>query len=135
MDDGINVESSLFIERASSAELSRTLGGADGRIGLGLRGSGTRWMSSLTLTTRTVNDADVFDSQLAAVGRFGGLIATSSDYQLHAGVSGTWVFQSPDQGSAAGPQHLRAAHAVQLLTLVLHFGCDSGAVAFGDVLR
>lgn len=33
MDDGINVESSLFIERASSAEVSRTLGGADGRIG------------------------------------------------------------------------------------------------------
>ena len=101
MDDGINVESSLFIERASSAELSRTLGGADGRIGIGLRGNGARWMSSLTLTSRTVNDAEVFDSQLAAVGRFGGLIATSSDYNIHAGLSGTWVFQPPDQGSAA----------------------------------
>jgi phosphate-selective porin OprO and OprP len=101
MDDGVNVESSLFIERASSAELSRTLGGADGRIGIGLRGNGARWMSSLTLTTRTVNDAEVFDSQLAAVGRFGGLIATSSDYTIHAGLSGTWVFQPPDQGSAA----------------------------------
>ena len=103
MDDSINVESSLFIERASSSELSRTLGGADGRIGIGLRGSGARWMSSLTLTTRTVSDAEVFDSQLAAVGRFGGLIATSSDSNIHAGLSGTWVFQPPDQGSTVAP--------------------------------
>ena len=101
MDDGINPESSLFIERASTSELSRTLGGADGRIGIGMRGNGARWMSALTLTTRTVNDAEVFDSQLAAVGRFGGLIATSSDYNIHAGLSGTWVFQPPDQGSTA----------------------------------
>ncbi len=103
MDDSINVESSLFIERASSSELSRTLGGADGRIGIGLRGSGARWMSSLTLTTRTVSDAEVFDSQLAAVGRFGGLIATSSDSNIHAGLSGTWMFQPPDQGSTVAP--------------------------------
>ena len=31
LDDSIGVESSLFIERAAPAELSRTLGGADGR--------------------------------------------------------------------------------------------------------
>ena len=108
MDDAVGVESSLFIERASPAELSRTLGGADGRIGLGLRGSGARWMSALTLTTRTVNDAEVFDSQLAAVGRFGTLLATSSDYNIHAGLSGTYVFQPPDQGSttAANQRHV-----------------------------
>ncbi|HET9446907.1 MAG TPA: porin, partial [Steroidobacteraceae bacterium] len=101
MDDGINVESSLFIERAAPSELSRTLGGADGRIGLGVRGSGARWMSALTLTTRTVNDAEVFDSQLAAVGRLGALVATSPDYNLHVGLSGTWVLQPPDLGSTA----------------------------------
>jgi len=108
MDDGIGVESSLFIERAAPAELSRTLGGADGRIGLGLQGNGARWMSALTLTTRTVNDAEVFDSQLAAVGRFGALLATSADYNLHAGLSGTYVFQPPDQGStvAANQRHV-----------------------------
>ncbi len=99
MDDGTSVESSLFIERATPAELSRALGGADGRIGLGARGSGARWMSSLTLTSRTAGDAEVFDSQLAAVGRAGWLAATSADYNLHTGVSGTWVFQPADQGS------------------------------------
>jgi len=108
MDDSIGVESSLFIERASPSELSRTFGGADGRIGLGVRGSGARWMSALTLTTRTVNDAEVFDSQLAAVGRFGTLLATSPDYNVHVGLNGTYVFQPPDQGSAAaaGQRHV-----------------------------
>jgi len=108
MDDSIGVESSLFIERASPAELSRTLGGADGRIGLGLRGNGARWMSALTLTTRTVNDAEVFDSQLAAVGRFSTLLATAPDYNVHVGLNGTYVFQPPDQGSTAtaGQRHV-----------------------------
>ena len=108
MDDSISVESSLFIERASPSELSRTFGGADGRIGLGLRGNGARWMSALTLTTRTVNDAEGFDSQLAAVGRFGTLLATSPDYNVHVGLNGTYVFQPPDQGSAAaaGQRHV-----------------------------
>ena len=108
MDDSTSVESSLFIERAAPAEVSRTLGGADGRIGLGVRGSGVRWMSALTLTSRTVNDAEVFDSQLAAVGRFATLVATSPDYNVHVGLSGTYVFQPPDQGSGAavGQRHV-----------------------------
>jgi phosphate-selective porin OprO and OprP len=103
MDDGTTPEDLPFLERASASELSRSLGGADGRIGLGLKANGKRWMSALTLTTRTVNDAEVFDGQLAAVGRAGGLIATGSDYNVHLGASGTYVFSPPDQGSSATP--------------------------------
>ncbi len=101
MDDGTTPEDIVFIERASAAELSRSLGGADGRIGLGVRGGGPRWMSALTLTNRTVNDPEVFDSQLAVVGRAGFLVATGSDYNVHAGVSGTYVLSPPDQGADA----------------------------------
>ncbi len=104
MDDGTSPEDQVFIERASSAELSRALGAADGRIGLGARASGKRYMSSLTLTTRTVNDAEVFDSQFAAVARAGGLIATSDDYNVHLGGSYTHVFSPADQGSATTPR-------------------------------
>jgi phosphate-selective porin OprO and OprP len=100
MEDSTSVEDLLFLERATPSELSRTLGGADGRIGLGIRGSGKRWMSALTLTSRTVNDAEVSDAQLAAVGRFGVLAATSSNYNVHVGASGTYVMQPPDSGSA-----------------------------------
>ena len=101
MDDGTSVDSLAFIERASPAELSRALGGGDGRLGLGVRGAGQRWMSSITLTNRAVNDAEVFDAQLAVVSRFGASLLTSADYNLHAGVNGTWVFEPADQGSSA----------------------------------
>ncbi|HEU5137386.1 MAG TPA: porin [Steroidobacteraceae bacterium] len=103
MDDGTTPEDLPFLERASASELSRSLGGADGRIGLGLKANGSRWMSAFTLTTRTVSDAEVFDGQLAAVGRAGGLIATSGDYNVHLGASGTYVFSPPDQGSSGAP--------------------------------
>lgn len=103
MDDGTTPEDLAFLERASASELSRSLGGADGRIGLGLKASGKRWMSAFTVTTRTVNDAEVFDGQLAAVGRAAGLIATGSDYNVHVGASGTYVFSPADLGSSATP--------------------------------
>jgi phosphate-selective porin OprO/OprP len=93
--DGTSTEDLLFIERASPAELSRALGGADGRLGLGMRTGGARWLGALTLTGRAVNDAEVFDSQQAVVGRLGGLAITASDYNLHLGVNGTYVFEPP----------------------------------------
>lgn len=102
MDDGTSIEHLVFIERSSAAELARSLAGADGRIGIGVRGSGSRWMGALTLTSRTVNDAEVFDSQLALVGRTGFLVATSDDYNAHAGLSGTWVEHLADQGAGVG---------------------------------
>jgi phosphate-selective porin OprO/OprP len=77
------------------------LGSADGRIGLGVRGNGARWTGSLTFTTRTFADAEVFDSQMAAVGRFGLLAASGDDYNVHLGANGTWVFSPADQGSSA----------------------------------
>src|SRR5262249_28028238 len=85
MEDGTTPEDLLFIERASSSELSRALGGADGRLGLAFKGNGARWMGSVTFTGRTYGDAEVFDAQNAVVARFAGLALTSSDYNLHVG--------------------------------------------------
>lgn len=103
--DGTATEDLLFIERATPAELSRALGGADGRLGIGTRIGGTRWLGSLTLTGRTVNDAESFDSQQAVVGRLGGLVATSSDYNVHLGLNGTYVFEPPQQSLSGGSQY------------------------------
>ncbi len=101
LEDATTPEDQLFIERSSAAELSRTLGGADGRLGLGVRSSGARWFGALTLTSRTVNDAEVFDSQTALVGRAAGLLLTSEDYNLLLGGSGTYVLHPPDLGADA----------------------------------
>ena len=62
-------------------------------------------MSSLAFTTRTANDAEVFDSQAAAVGRVGFLVATGNDYNVHLGASGTYVFSPADQGQGTTPRH------------------------------
>ena len=105
MDDGTTPEDLPFLERASASELSRALGGADGRIGLAVKANGARWMSSLAFTTRTVNDAEVFDTQLSAVARAGFLAATGPDYNLHVGASGTYVFAPADQGPGTTPRH------------------------------
>jgi phosphate-selective porin OprO/OprP len=109
MDDGTSPEDLVFIERASAAELSRSLGGADGRIGLAIKANGARWMSSLAFTTRTVGDAEVSDTQTAVVARAGFLAATSDDYNLHLGGSGTYVFSPADQGP-----DVTAAHTLRL---------------------
>ncbi len=98
LDDSTGVDATDFLERATPSELSRTLGGADGRIGVGIRGNGDRWMSALTLTSRTVIDPEVFDSQVALVGRAGFQILTNADYTLHLGASGTYVMHPADQG-------------------------------------
>ncbi len=57
-------------------------------------------MGSLTLTSRTVGDAEVSDSQSALVGRFGGLVATGADFNLHLGANGTYVIHPADQGAS-----------------------------------
>lgn len=103
LDDSTSAEDLVFLERSSAGEISRALAAADARFGLGVKANGKRWMSSLALTSRTVGDPEVFDAQLAAVGRTGFLVATSDDYNVHVGASGTYVFAPPDLGSAATP--------------------------------
>ncbi|HEV8442983.1 MAG TPA: porin [Steroidobacteraceae bacterium] len=105
MDDSTSAEDIPFLERASASEIARSLAGADGRLGVAVKANGNRWMSSLALTTRTVGDAEVFDSQSAALGRVGFLVATGSDYNVHLGASGSYVFALADQGEGTTPRH------------------------------
>ena len=101
LEDDTTADDLLFIERPTSAEFSRNLGGGDGRTGVGVRYSGTRGMGAVTLTSRVVNDAEVNDSQSALVGRFGGLVATGADYNVHLGANGTYVIHPADQGPSS----------------------------------
>jgi phosphate-selective porin OprO/OprP len=105
MDDSTSAEDLPFLERASASELSRALAAADGRFGLAMKSGGKRWMSSLAVTSRTAGDAEAFDSQFAAVGRAAFLAATSDDYNVHLGLSGSHVFSPPDQGPGSTPRH------------------------------
>jgi len=101
MEDSTAPDDSLFIERATPSELSRALGGADGRTAIAVRGSGSRWMSSLAFTGRTVNDAEVNDTQSAFVGRAAFLVLTDANFNFHLGASATYVLHPADQGTDA----------------------------------
>jgi phosphate-selective porin OprO/OprP len=109
MDDSTSAEDTLFPERSTPAELSRALAGADGRMGLGIRASGARWMGALTVTGGTTGEGESFDEQRAVVGRVGTLALTGPDnlWNLHLGASGTHVFRPADQSSLAGRYALR----------------------------
>ena len=107
MDDGQSPEDQIFIERASAAELSRTLAGADGRVGVGLRASGRRWFGMLTATGPTVNDPETFDEQFGVVGRGGILVAgdlTNNTYNVQLGLNGSYVVNAADAGAGASPR-------------------------------
>ena len=99
--DSTTPDDLLFIERPSSAEMTRAMAAADGRLGLALRASGARWMSSLALTSRTANDPEVNDSQSALVGRVGGLVATNAYMNVHMGANATYIIHPADQGPSA----------------------------------
>ena len=106
LDDATSQEELMFPERATPAELSRTLGGADGRIGAALRSSGQRWMNSLAFTTRTATDAEGADSAANVVARLALLALTGSDFNVHTGINGTYSIQPPDAGqNATGARH------------------------------
>ncbi len=98
LDDGTSADDTLFMERGSATELSRTLGGADGRIGAGVRAAGARWMGAFNYTSRTIADVEVFDSQSALLARAAFLALAASDYNLHLGASASYVLHPADQG-------------------------------------
>lgn len=108
LEDSTSIEDSLFLERATPAELSRALGAGEGRYAFGVRHVRERWLAALHLTGANVREPEIYDEQLAIVGRVGGLVATTDDYNVHLGVNGTWVFDTPDTLGANQPGVRRA---------------------------
>ncbi|MFA5989551.1 MAG: porin [Sphingomonas sp.] len=108
LDDALSPEDQLFLERASAAEVSRALAGADGRVGLGIRGNGLHWTGSLAFTGATVNDAEAFDEQLGVVARGAYLLANDEldgRYAIQLGANVSYAIAPADQGLGAVSRH------------------------------
>jgi phosphate-selective porin OprO and OprP len=101
LDDATSSDESLFIERASPAELSRGLAGSDGRYSIGFRLHEADWYLSSFFTGGTVADAEIAGEQAALVSRTAFILYTDEDVDLLAGADLTWVFEPADQGSLA----------------------------------
>ncbi|MEQ1754195.1 MAG: porin [Micropepsaceae bacterium] len=99
LDDGVASDETMFIERASPAELSRALAGGDGRYAIGIKGSGSVWFASAFLTGGTAGDAETADEQTAVVTRVASRLIEDEDVDLHVGANLSWLLEPADLGS------------------------------------
>jgi phosphate-selective porin OprO and OprP len=101
LDDSSSSDDTFFLERATPAQLSRALAGADGRVSTGFTGHHQRWFAALHLTGSTFGSQEVFDEQISLVGRAAVLALTGRDYNVHFGINGSYVMQPADTGGGA----------------------------------
>ncbi len=91
MEGATGADSTLFLERASAADLARSVGGGDGRIGVTVRRTDFSSMAALSFTGPLLEDAEDYMPRAAIVGRYARAITWRKDYLLHFGVNGTYV--------------------------------------------
>lgn len=96
-DDSISNAESLFLERASPAELQRQIAGSEGRTGVAGYVNGEEWFGSFAVTGAPIATQS-FDEQIALVGRLAFLPIKSPDFNLHVGANATYLLRAPDQG-------------------------------------
>jgi phosphate-selective porin OprO/OprP len=107
LGDATSSDDLMFNERASGSQISRSLGGDDGRESVGFTGYGSIWNASAFLTGDSYGKGALIapsDSQEAIVGRVA--IAPWQDpdtnFNVHFGANGTEVFHPQQSTSAAG---------------------------------
>jgi len=91
MEGATSSDSTLFLERATAADLARSVGGGDGRIGVTLKRTDATSMAALSLTGPLLEDAEDYMPRAAIVGRYTRAMSWRKDYLLHFGVNGTYV--------------------------------------------
>jgi phosphate-selective porin OprO/OprP len=86
----------LFLERASSQDVSRNIAGAPGREGIDLFLQGDDYLLSVAYTGKKATDAATFDAQQALVGRASWLIFNQPDFRWLVDADGTYAYKLPD---------------------------------------
>ncbi len=100
LDDTTPASDTIFLERASPAEIARATGAGDGRMAASVIYSADRYNATVSYTGAKVGDAAVFDEQQALLARLAGLIYSTPDIKVLVEGDVTYLFDPPD--SAAG---------------------------------
>lgn len=98
LDEAVSTNGSLFVERASPAEVVRGIAAGDGRTSVALLAGGEAWTATAAITGNVVGTSS-FDDQSAFVGRLTYVPFRRDDALVHIGVNTSIVF-SP---AASGP--------------------------------
>lgn len=98
LDEAVSTNGSLFVERASPAEVVRGIAAGDGRTSVALLAGGEAWTATAAITGNVVGTSS-FDDQSAFVGRLTYVPFRRDDALVHVGVN-TSIVLSP---AASGP--------------------------------
>lgn len=99
LEDAGSTSGSLFPERPSASEASRTLAGAERRIALQGQIVQERWLLTGAVTGGRTADGQTFDEQLGYVARFAAVPLKGADWLVHVGVNASKVV-TPAQTTA-----------------------------------
>ncbi len=112
--DAGSTNSSPFLERASSAEVARSLAGGDTRMAVAAFNGGDRFLWSLAITGNTVSALNTqatsftaanFDEQLGLTARLAGTPFKGKDWLVHMGVNYSSVINPGDAGASAAVRY------------------------------
>lgn len=101
MEDATSSDSTLFLERATAADLARSLGAGEGRIGVTLKRASKRWMAAVSLTGPQIDRAEDYSPRAAVVARFSRAVNLADGISTHVGLNGTYVL-SPAKKQQSG---------------------------------
>jgi phosphate-selective porin OprO/OprP len=106
LEDATGAADVMFLERNAPSDLSRSLGGGDGRDGIGVIYAGDRFFGSLAYTGGKAADTTLFfDEQQAVVARASDMFYSGEDLKLLLSLAGTYVFHGGDATAGAGSAH------------------------------
>jgi phosphate-selective porin OprO/OprP len=99
LEDAASTNGSLFPERPSSAEVARSLAGADKRIGAQVLANGDHWLVAAAVTGAKAADAATLDEQVGYTFRVAGTPFYGYDWRIHLGANASLV-TTPAQTTA-----------------------------------
>jgi phosphate-selective porin OprO and OprP len=104
MEGATSSDSTLFLERATAADLARGVGGGDGRIGVTLKRAEAASMATISVTGPLLADTEDYVPRAAIVGRYTRAMTWREDYRLHFGVNGTYVLVPGHKNAEGRPK-------------------------------
>jgi phosphate-selective porin OprO/OprP len=114
LEDQGSTNAITFLERSADSDISRGFAAGDTRTAAAIFGNGDHWLASGAITGRTIGVLNTgtasavpqtYSDQLAFVGRVAATPLHGSDWLLHVGLHGTYLFKPANTSgpTAAGP--------------------------------
>ncbi|HWA68544.1 MAG TPA: porin [Rhizomicrobium sp.] len=114
IEDSTSSADMLFLERPSSVDIARGIGGSPGREGVDLFLQGDRYLLSVAYTGKKATDAATFDAQEAVVSRASWLAVNDSGLKWLVDANLTHVFKLADTVANSNADNISFSNGPEL---------------------